>query len=86
MKSAVSIPAMPACSSSKPGILPGFPPGLSAKAHRQLERLGVEIRTGVPVADVDARGIRIGEERILCRTIIGAAGVTGLAPGRDTGG
>ena len=56
-------------------ILSGFPSRLSARAHRQLERLGVEIRTGVPVTDIDAGGVNLGDEHIPCRTILWAAGV-----------
>ena len=56
-------------------ILSGYPPRLSARAHRQLERLGVEIRTGVPVTHINAGGVNLGNERIPCRTILWAAGV-----------
>ena len=45
-------------------VLPSFPAPLSADAHRRLERLGVEVRTGQPVTEVDARGARVGPERI----------------------
>jgi len=56
-------------------ILSGYPPQLSVKAHRQLERLGVEIRTGAPVTGIDAEGVSLGEEHIYCRTVLWAAGV-----------
>jgi NADH dehydrogenase len=58
-----------------PRVLPAFPPSLSAKAQRQLERLGVLVRTGRPVTSVDERGVWIGEERIPARTVLWAAGV-----------
>jgi len=58
-----------------PRVLPTFPPSLSAKAQRQLERLGVLVRTGHAVTAVDERGVRIGEEQIAARTVLWAAGV-----------
>jgi NADH dehydrogenase len=58
-----------------PRVLPAFPPSLSAKAQRQLERLGVLVRTGRAVTSLDERGVGIGEERIAARTILWAAGV-----------
>jgi NADH dehydrogenase len=58
-----------------PRVLPTFPPSLSTKAQRQLERLGVRVRTGRAVTGLDARGVWIGEERIAARTALWAAGV-----------
>jgi len=66
-------------------ILPGYPPALSARAQRQLERLGVEIRTGAPVTEVDAGGIGLGDERIPCRTMLWAAGVAASPLGASLG-
>jgi NADH dehydrogenase len=66
-------------------ILSGYPPGLSARAHRQLERLGVEIRTGSPVTGIDADGVNLGEERIRCRTVLWAAGVAASGLGAFLG-
>lgn len=66
-------------------ILSGYPPGLSARAHRQLERLGVEIRTGAPVTGIDADGVNLGEERIRCRTVLWAAGVAASGLGAFLG-
>ena len=56
-------------------VLPAFPPSLSTKAQRQLERLGVLVRTGHAVTSLDERGVWIGEERIAARTVLWAAGV-----------
>src|SRR6185369_14434454 len=60
-------------------VLPPYPPTLSAKAKRQLERLGVTVRLGTAVARVDDDGVvvKVGEreERIAARTILWAAGV-----------
>ena len=58
-----------------PRVLPAFPEILSAVAHKELEKLGVEVRTGVPVTACDAEGITIGDECILCGCVIWAAGV-----------
>jgi NADH:ubiquinone reductase (H+-translocating) len=58
-----------------PRVLSSFPESLSAKAQRQLERLGVEIRTGVPVTHIDAGGVTLGDERIATHTVLWAAGV-----------
>jgi NADH:quinone reductase (non-electrogenic) len=58
-----------------PRILPAFPPKLTDKARRALERLGVEVKTGAAVTLCDAEGIRLGEERIASRCVMWAAGV-----------
>src|SRR5207244_4749670 len=61
--------------------LTSFPPSLSARAARSLERLGVEPVLGRAVVGVDAEAVTIDEgggrtERIPTRTVIWAAGVT----------
>src|SRR5258705_547614 len=60
-------------------ILPTFPPGRSASAQRQLEKLGVTVRTETRVVDVQADSVRVAfgdaEETIPARTILWAAGV-----------
>src|SRR5262249_52896832 len=58
-----------------PRVLPPYPETLSAKARTQLERLGVDVRTGARVTRVDADGVMLSEERIHARTMIWAAGV-----------
>src|SRR5215469_13024444 len=58
-----------------PRVLPSFRPSLSMNAHRHLERLGVEVLTGQPVTDLDARGVRAGPKHLAARTVIWAAGV-----------
>ena len=62
-----------------PRILPAFPERLSAVAKAALERLGVEVRLGVPVTQCDAEGVTVGDERIGSRTIVWAAGVAASA-------
>ena len=68
-----------------PRVLSSFPESLSAKARAQLERLGVEVRAGVPVAAIDAEGVVLGEERIPARTVLWAAGVAASPLARDLG-
>ena len=66
-------------------MLPAFPPSLSTKAQRQLERLGVLVRTGHAVTSLDERGVWIGEERIAARTVLWAAGVAASPLGAALG-
>lgn len=66
-------------------VLPPYPPDLSEKARRQLEDLGVEVRSGALVTDVDGHGVCIGPERIESRTVLWAAGVAASPLGRSLG-
>jgi NADH dehydrogenase len=65
-----------------PRLLPSFDPSLSAAAQRSLGKLGVEIRLGASVTDVDSSGVAVGAERIESRTVIWAAGVMASPAGR----
>lgn len=56
-------------------LLAAFPEDLSANARCELERLGVEVRTGAAVTACDAEGVTLGAERIESRCVIWAAGV-----------
>ena len=56
-------------------ILSTFPEGLSAKAQRQLEGLGIEVRTGTRVTDLGDGYVEIGDESIATHTVLWAAGV-----------
>jgi NADH dehydrogenase len=62
-----------------PRVLGSFEPALSESARRQLEALGVEVRTGTTVTAIDGRGLEVttpgGAERIAARTVLWAAGV-----------
>jgi NADH:ubiquinone reductase (H+-translocating) len=66
-------------------VLTSFPPSLSTKAERSLQRLGVTVLTSRTVTGIDAAGVtldgRDGGERIASRAVVWAAGVTasGLA-------
>ncbi|WP_049622195.1 NAD(P)/FAD-dependent oxidoreductase [Frateuria defendens] len=68
-----------------PRILPAFEPAMSAKAQKQLERLGVQVRTGMPVTAIDAAGVKLGEQPIAARTVLWAAGVAASPLGRRLG-
>ena len=68
-----------------PRVLSSFPQSLSQKARSQLEKLGVEIRTGVPVEQIDRDGVQLGDERIAARTVLWAAGVAASPLARDLG-
>lgn len=68
-----------------PRVLSSFPQTLSDKAQAQLARLGVEVRTGVPVTAIDAEGVTLGEERIAAHTTLWAAGVAASPLARDLG-
>ena len=67
-------------------VLTGFPPSLSAKAARSLQKLGVTVVTSRSVIGVDGDSVTVDDgsgstERIPSRTVVWAAGVTasGLA-------
>ncbi|KAF1702784.1 NAD(P)/FAD-dependent oxidoreductase [Pseudoxanthomonas suwonensis] len=68
-----------------PRVLASFPEALSQKARRQLEKLGVEVSTGVPVTDIDAGGYRLGDAYVRSRTIVWAAGVAASPLARSLG-
>lgn len=55
-------------------VLPTFPRSLSESAHRYLERLGVEVRTGSLVTRIEPHAVYVGEELIRARTVFWAAG------------
>jgi NADH dehydrogenase len=57
-------------------VLPTFPERLSIAAARALQHLGVELRFGQPVTQCDSDGVTIGSERLCCRTVLWAAGVS----------
>jgi NADH:quinone reductase (non-electrogenic) len=62
-------------------VLGSFPPSLSAKAARSLQKLGVTPVLSSPVVDLDRHQVTIGgdgrkAERIQAQTIVWAAGVT----------
>jgi NADH dehydrogenase len=68
-----------------PRLLPAFDASLSAAALHSLQSLGVEVRAGASVTEVDAGGVSVGQERIEARTVIWAAGVMASGAGRWLG-
>ena len=69
-----------------PRVLVAFPDDLAHKAQHSLEKLGVEVKPGVMVKDVDQQGVTIethnGTQRLNARTVIWAGGVTVSPLGR----
>lgn len=67
-------------------VLPAYPPKLSESAKKMIERLGVTVRTGAMVTDVQKHSVTVREgdrsEIIPTRTILWAAGVLGSPLGR----
>ena len=60
-----------------PRVLAHLPPGLSASAQRQLEKLGVEVRVGVKVKTITQGRVEPENGRIIeAENIIWAAGVS----------
>ena len=78
-------------------VLGAFVPQLSQRAREQLERLGVDVRTGCKVTAIDAEGVSYEVQeagqprtvRLASRTVIWAAGIAasplGRALARSTG-
>lgn len=66
-------------------VLAAMPPTLSDSARRQLERLGVIVRTGRAVTAIDAEGVRFGDELLAARTVLWAAGVAASPLARELG-
>jgi NADH:quinone reductase (non-electrogenic) len=69
-----------------PRVLPTYPEDLSAKAEDSLRNLGVQVRTGVKVVEIDRDGVTFqtqdGTERLAAKTILWAGGVRVSAFGR----
>jgi NADH dehydrogenase len=79
-------------------VLPAYPPDLSAKAVRSLERLGAEVMTSATVVDVRPDGVTVRradrhreagapvdlarDERIAARTVLWSAGVAASPLGK----
>jgi NADH dehydrogenase len=65
-----------------PRVLGTFSGQLSEAAKKRLERLGVEVRLGRTVDQIDGDGVTVGSERILSRTVIWTAGVSPSPAGK----
>jgi NADH:quinone reductase (non-electrogenic) len=63
-----------------PRLLMSFPEDLARKAERSLAKLGVQVKTGTMVKEIDKEGLTIATdgriERMDARTVIWAGGVT----------
>jgi NADH dehydrogenase len=55
-------------------VLPAFREDLSRSALKQLQSMGIEVRTGTMVKEVTNHGVTVNGEFIPCRTVIWAAG------------
>ena len=65
-----------------PRVLPPFSESLSEAAKQRLEKLGVEVRLGHSVDQIDADGIVVAGERIASQTVIWTAGVAPSPAGK----
>src|SRR5437016_2677327 len=63
-------------------VLPPFSESLSRAAKQRLENLGVEVRLGHSVDQIDADGIVVAGERIASKTVIWTAGVAPSPAGK----
>jgi len=66
-------------------VLPTFSPQLSEKVHAQLEKMGVELRLGHAVEQVDTKGAVIAGERINSQNVIWTAGMKASPAGKWLG-
>src|SRR6202040_3335248 len=68
-----------------PRVLPPFAEDLSKAARERLGELGVEVRLGHSVDQIDADGIVVAGERIASKTVIWTAGVSPSPAGKWLG-
>jgi len=70
-------------------VLAAYPPDLSEKAREQLQKLGVDVRTGCRVVHIDETCVRYanfdGEQSLATRTVIWSAGVAASPLGKQLG-
>src|SRR5580692_7393387 len=65
-----------------PRVLGTFAAELSEAAKHRLERLGVEVRLGHSVDQIDAEGVVVGGDRIASKVVIWTAGVAPSPAGK----
>jgi NADH dehydrogenase FAD-containing subunit len=65
-----------------PRVLGTFSEKLSAAASKRLASLGVEVRLGHAVDQIDADGVIVASERLYSKTVIWTAGVAPSAAGK----
>lgn len=63
-------------------VMPTFPASLTRKARKKLEQLGVELRLGVHVEQVNEGGVEIGSEHLKTDNVIWTAGVKASPAGK----
>jgi NADH dehydrogenase len=68
-----------------PAILPAFPEPLREAARRDLQRLGVDVRTSTLVTRIGRGFVEAGESRIAAETVLWAAGVAASPLGAALG-
>jgi len=68
-----------------PKILTAYPDDLQASAIRQLQALGVVVRTGAHVTDIQPGYVKVGEEKIDAVVTLWAAGVQASSLGKLLG-
>ncbi len=66
-----------------PRVLSALSEDLSAKARKQLGKLGVEVHTGQAVSEIGAGYLKFGDQRVTARTILWAAGVAASPLGKQ---
>ncbi len=68
-----------------PRILPAYPEDLSRSAQKQLEHLGVEVRTSSLVTKLEPGAVDINSQRINASVVLWAAGVAASPLGKQLG-
>jgi NADH dehydrogenase len=68
-----------------PRVLATYPPELSASAQRQLEKLGVEVRTGTRVEAISEGQVVAGGQTLRADNIVWGAGVAAVPLARQLG-
>src|SRR5262249_51170161 len=68
-----------------PRILAAFSEEQAARAQRDLETLGVAVRTRSAVTNIDSHGVQLGAEQLPVATVLWAAGVKASSVGAMTG-
>ncbi|WP_260703552.1 NAD(P)/FAD-dependent oxidoreductase [Edaphobacter flagellatus] len=68
-----------------PNVLAAYPPDLQKKAVEQLAKLGVAVRTGARVTDIQPGYVMIGDEKLESAVTLWAAGVQASPLGKMLG-
>lgn len=58
-----------------PRILPALPERIAAAAHKELQKLGVKVRTNTKVTAADVSGLQLGDEHLDAELRVWAAGI-----------